>query len=136
MRRAGVLLPALVLVTSCGREGSSEPGHANNRAAGDAASCVQAYAPDTLMLRSFAFDGTVTSIEIREDPRLPEGEQGVPWVTFEVHRWFKIGSASEVGVWMENLNVNSSVGAVEAEPGTRLFVPLKLRPQGATCSVG
>lgn len=46
-------LAGLVFVTSCGREGSSEPGHANNRAAGDAASCVQAYAPDTLVLRSF-----------------------------------------------------------------------------------
>lgn len=133
MRRAGELLATLILLTSCGKDVSSEsPGRTNNQAAGDAAECVQAYAPDTLVLRSFAFDGTVTSIEIREDSRLPEGEQEVPWVTFEVHRWFKGGSASEVGVWIENLNVNTTVGTIEAEPGTRLLVSGEPRWGGDT----
>lgn len=43
-------------------------------------------------------------------------------MSFEVHRWFKGATAPEVGVWIENLNIESSVGAVEAEPGTRLLV--------------
>ena len=34
----------------------------------------------------------------------------------------KGGSASEVGVWIENLNVNTTVGTIEAEPGTWLLV--------------
>lgn len=27
-----------------------------------------------------------------------------------------------IGVWIENLNVNTTVGTIEAEPGTRLLV--------------
>ena len=42
------------------------------------------------------------------------------------------GWASEVGVWIENLNVNSSVGTVEAEPGTRLLVSGEPRWGGDT----
>ena len=117
------LVLALVLMTSCGGESTSQsPGLGNDQAVEAAASCVQTYAPDTLVQRSFAFDGTVTSIEIRKDPRLPEGERAVRWVSFHVHRWFRGGTAPEVAVWIENLNIESSIGAVEAEPGTRLLV--------------
>jgi hypothetical protein len=87
-----------------------------------ASSCVESYSPDTLIHRSFAFDGTVRDVEVRTDARLPEGEQDVPWVAFEVNRWFRGGSARELGVWVEALNVETSAGAIPAEPGTRLLV--------------
>lgn len=123
MRGVGTLSIALALLTSCGGGSTAQPpGPPSIEAQGQAASCVQTYAPDTLVQRAFALDGTVTSIEVREDPRLPQGEQEVPWVTLEVHRWFKGGTAREVGVWMENLNIETSVGSVDAEPGTRLLV--------------
>lgn len=84
--------------------------------------CVQTYSPDTLVQRSFAFDGTVLSVGLRKDAHLPEGEDKVPWVTFEVNRWFRGGSASRVGVWVDVLNTETSVGTIEAERGTRLLV--------------
>ena len=77
-------------MTSCGRESTSQsPGLGNDQVVEAAASCVQTYAPDTLVQRSFAFDGTVTSIEVREDPRLPEGKPEVRSVSFHVHHWFR-----------------------------------------------
>jgi hypothetical protein len=85
-------------------------------------SCVEDYSPATLVERSFAFDGTVGSIELRRDPHLPPGENEVHWLTFNVNRWFRGGSASQVGVWIDALNLETSVGTIEAEPGTRLLV--------------
>jgi hypothetical protein len=87
-----------------------------------AASCVEVYGPETLPNRSFAFDGTVASIETRSDPKLPVGERKTPWVTFDVNEWFLGGSGDTVAIWMDQLNVETSVGAVTAEVGTRLLV--------------
>jgi hypothetical protein len=89
------------------------------------ASCVEQYSPDTLRNRAFAFDGTVVSIELRSDSKLQlEGEEDprIPWVTFSVHRWDRGGSGDEVGVWVENLNIETSAGTIRGEPGTRLLV--------------
>lgn len=46
----------------------------------------------------------------------------MPWVTFDVDRWFRGGSASQVGVWAENLNTETSVGIISGEIGTRLLI--------------
>lgn len=97
----------------------------------DASSCVEVYGLNTLLNRSFAFDGTVLSIEVRTDPQLPAGEQEVPWVMFDVHRWFKGGQTEAVGVWIENLNIGTPSGTIEAEPGIRLLVSGEPRWGGA-----
>jgi hypothetical protein len=98
------------------------------------ARCVEEYSPDTLRNRAFAFDGTVVSIELRQDPNLEVqgGEDSrEPWVTFSVHHWYRGGSGDEVGVWIENLNMETSVGTITAEPGTRLLVAGEPRWGGA-----
>jgi hypothetical protein len=116
MQEHSHLLPALtgaLLFAACARGGDLET---------VAYSCVEEYSPATLVERSFAFDGTVASIELRSDPHLPPGENEVHWVTFAVNRWFRGGSAPQVGVWLDDLNLETSVGIIEAEPGTRLLV--------------
>jgi hypothetical protein len=98
------------------------------------ASCVEEYSPRTLRNRAFAFDGTVISIELRTDPKLEvedEEDSRIPWVTFSVHRWYRGGSGDDVGVWLENLNIETSAGTVTAEPGTRLLVTGEPRRGGA-----
>ena len=87
-----------------------------------AASCIEVYSPKTLAKRSFAFDGTLLSIESRIDPKLPSAEESGSWVTFDVHQWFEGGSGESVGIWMDFLNVETSAGTITAEPGTRLLV--------------
>ena len=123
LRAVSIVVALAVLVTACAR-GVDQPTLEERDVdpAGAAFSCVQNYSTETLVRRSFAFDGTVLAVEIRPDPHLPEGEDEVPWVTFEVNRWFRGGSASEVGVWVEVPNTETSAGTISAEPGTRLLV--------------
>ena len=123
------LIVAVVLGAACGSEpeprpqGEPPPGAETSSTSTDtAASCVEVYSPEALVNRSFAFDGTVTSIETRTDPKLPAGEGETPWVTFDVNAWFLGGSADTVGIWMDGLNVESSAGSVTAEVGSRLLV--------------
>ena len=87
-----------------------------------AASCVEVYSPETLANRSFAFDGTIASIETRTDPKLPADQREAPWVWFVVHQWFKGGSGETVGIWMDGVNIETSAGTVAAQEGTRLLV--------------
>jgi hypothetical protein len=144
IRFASVLVALALLGPACGRDDRPLPagtavgqpaaqraGGEEGQPAGTAYSCVETYSAETLGRRAFAFDGTVLEVETRTDPRLPQGEDEVPWVTFEVNRWFKAGSASEVGVWIETLNVETSVGTISAEPGTRLLVAGEPRWGGA-----
>jgi len=135
MSRTLRLLPILVALAifapACARGEDLPPGEEQAVEPADAADrCVQTYSAETLVQRSFAFDGTVLTIEIRTDPRLREGEDEVPWVTFEVNRWFRGGSASEVGVWVDGLNTETSVGIISAELGTRLLVAGEPRWEG------
>jgi hypothetical protein len=81
-----MLAAGLVYAAACGGdhpppEGASE-GESLRPAA---ASCVETYSPQTLRHRAFAFDGTPVSVEDRRDPRLPAGQDHVPWVTFRVN---------------------------------------------------
>lgn len=124
-------LAALALLASmasaCAGEAADPPpadpgGQPQGSSTEVAASCVEVYSPETLDNRSFAFDGTVTSIETRTDPKLPTGEQEVPWVTFDVSQWFIGGAEPTVGIWMDGLNVETSTGTISAEEGTRLLV--------------
>jgi hypothetical protein len=127
---AHALLALAVLSSACSerseppaRAASAEPEDAPAGSSSEtAALCVEVYSPETLANRSFAFDGTVVSIETRTDPKLPAGQRETPWVTFDVHDWYLGGSGGEVGVWMDGLNVETSVGFIEAETGTRLLV--------------
>lgn len=123
LRHVPILVALAVLVSACAQEGNQPAGQDGAvEPAGAAYSCVETYSAETLVRRSFAFDGTVLATEVRTDPRLPEGEGKVPWVTFEVNRWFRGGSVSEVGVWIEVLNTETSAGIIRAVPGTRLLV--------------
>jgi hypothetical protein len=128
MRRAATLISVLagvaLLGAACGRAGDRQSAREDVEGGPVAVSntCVQTYSPDTLIERSFAFDGTVASIELRTDSHLPDGENEVPWVTFVVNQWFRAGSAPRIGVWMDSLNIETSAGTIEAEPGARLLV--------------
>ncbi len=95
-------------------------------------SCVETYSPENLKHRGFAFDGTITAIELRDDPVMADGGEGeaakVPWVTFKVSQWYTGEAGSEVGVWMPGLQTSGtgsqiiSTGTLSGDVGTRLLV--------------
>jgi hypothetical protein len=122
----GLAGAAGLLAAGCGGEGEdgSEVEDAVAPPAA-AASCVETYSAEALARRAFAFDGTIVSVELREDPTLSDsvGETAmVPWVTFDVNRWYKGGSGEQVGIWVEHLGTPTSAGAIGGEPGARLLV--------------
>jgi hypothetical protein len=89
-------------------------------------SCVKAYSPETLAENAFAFDGTVTGIGPARTERSPHP---VPLdlrsVTFQVHTWFKGGSAGTAVVDMASPAAGGATGAEGApayQIGTRLLV--------------
>lgn len=90
---------------------------------GAAQSCVKAYSPETLAENAFAFDGTVTGIGPARTERSP---QPVPLdlrsVTFQVHTWFKGGSAGTAAVDMASPAATGTTGAPAYQIGTRLLV--------------
>jgi hypothetical protein len=139
VRRSAFGVTAIAVVLTAGAcEGQAAPDTSprdeGQAVAPPAASCVEQYSPDTLRHRAFAFDGSVASIELRSDPRLQleqEEDVRIPWVTFSVHRWYRGGSGDEIGVWVEDLNVETSAGTIRAEPGTRLLVAGEPRWGGA-----
>lgn len=140
MRRSVLVLAAAVALipsaVGCWRQATpgGSPEGEGQPAEPVATRCVEEYSPDTLRNRAFAFDGTVVSIDLRQDPQLEveeEDDSRVPWVSFSVHRWYRGGSGDEVGVWIENLNIETSAGTITAEPGTRLLVAGEPRWGGA-----
>lgn len=94
-----------------------------------AAQCVKAYSPETLAENAFAFDGTVTGIGPARTGRSPHP---VPLdlrsVTFQVHTWFKGGSAGTAVVDMSPPAVGAGTDDATSEHvpayqiGTRLLV--------------
>ncbi len=130
--RVAVVVLALALTSACANRTDGEStsdtddrgaeSSSTSSSTSTAASCVEVYSPETLARRAFAFDGIVMSIEMRADPKLPEGQSELPWVTFEVNEWYLGGSDPTVGIWMDGLNVDTSAGTSTAEIGTRLLV--------------
>jgi hypothetical protein len=88
-----------------------------------AASCVEAYSPEAVAGRAFAFDGTVTAIGPARSNR-PGVELPLSAVTFEVHTWFGGGSGDTVTVDMDTPPPNTWIepSVPRYEIGTRLLV--------------
>jgi len=86
---------------------------------------IEQYSAKALRQRAFAFDGTVAGVETRVDPKLPDGDQERSWVTFQVHRWFRGGTADEVAVWFDGRR------EFGLDPGVRLLVSGQPRWGGA-----
>jgi hypothetical protein len=84
------------------------------------ASCALVYGVDTLRQRSWAFDGTVTAISEGRDSRLG----AVPVAIFDVHRWYKGGSGTEVTVQIGERVPQGNVVAddIATGVGSRLLV--------------
>ena len=94
-------------------------------------SCVERFSPETLKGRTIAFDGTITNIELRDDPVVEDiaGEAPTsPWVTFQVNQWYNGGKGSQTGMWLQGVPTEppstqiTSVGSIDASVGTRLLV--------------
>ncbi|WP_436795044.1 hypothetical protein [Actinospongicola halichondriae] len=81
-----------------------------------AASCVAAFSAETLRARSFAFDGTVATVEEAQDPKAPEPETGMLRVTFEVNEWFAGGDGDTADVWVPRAVVVGDRLLVSGEP--------------------
>jgi hypothetical protein len=88
-------------------------------------SAIEQYSAKSLRQRAFAFDGTVVGIETRVDSKLPDGDQERSWVTFQVHRWFRGGTADEVPIWFDGRR------EFGLDPGVRLLVSGQPRWGGA-----
>jgi hypothetical protein len=93
-----------------------------------AAQCVKMYSPETLAEQAFAFDGTVTGIGPARTERGTQSSQDLRSVTFQVHTWFKGGSAGTAVVDMSPPAAGAGTGDATSEhvpayqSGTRLLV--------------
>ena len=137
-----VLGGGMVLASAMGLFGGTTPGNDPGLLASDqtgpgmSAMCIEVYSPETIVHRTFAFDGTVRNIEIKDVPggELDGGFQEY-WVTFDVHRWYAGGEGDEASVWMNSRwIVESDTIGPENEPfglGSRLLVSGEPR-DGAT----
>lgn len=90
--------------------------------------CVEAYGPQTLARRSFAFDGTVT--KVGSAPSTSENADPSVPVMFRVERWFRGGDAAEVTVAMFPPGQVTSVGGGDYAVGDRLLVSGEPRSGG------
>lgn len=83
------------------------------------ASCVEAYSERALAGRTFAFDGTVLSVE-----RPSAGDRADPYVpvTFRVARWYRGGQGDRATVAMLPPEAGTSVGGDRWTVGSRLLV--------------
>ncbi|MEU8183687.1 hypothetical protein AB0B85_09930 [Micromonospora sp. NPDC049044] len=93
-----------------------------------AAQCVKPYSPETLAEQAFAFDGTVTGIGPARTERSTHPRQDLRSVTFQVHTWFRGGSAGTAMVDMSPPAAGPGTGDATSEHvpayqiGTRLLV--------------
>ncbi|WP_422740348.1 hypothetical protein ACN263_14595 [Micromonospora sp. WMMD729] len=93
-----------------------------------AAQCVKAYSPRTLAEQGFAFDGTVTGIGPARTERGNQPPVDLRAVTFQVHTWFRGGSAGTavVDMWPPTAGTGTGDATAEHAPayqvGTRLLV--------------
>ncbi len=111
----------LALAVACGGSADATPQPRSVQPASSAASCVARFSPETIRERAFAFDGTVESVEMRVDPKLPleEGQRpDLAWVTFTVNQWFNGGDSQTVEIWVDS---RTPGGVWPLEPGDRLL---------------
>ena len=93
-----------------------------------AAQCVKMYSPQTLAEQAFAFDGTVTGIGPARTERSTHPPRDLRSVTFQVHTWFKGGSAGTAVVDMSPPAAGAGTSDAMSEHvpayqiGTRLLV--------------
>ncbi|WP_433539001.1 hypothetical protein ACQPZK_15730 [Micromonospora sp. CA-249363] len=93
-----------------------------------AAQCVKGYSPETLAEQAFAFDGTVIGIGPARTGRGTHPPEDLRSVTFQVHAWFRGGSAGTTVVDMSPPTAAAGTGDVTFEHapayqvGTRLLV--------------
>ena len=100
---------------------------------GAAEACVEAYSPEAVAGRSFAFDGTVTAIGPAASNR-PGVELPLAGVTFRVNEWFRGGEGETVTVDMDApqpANSSSEPSVPAYAVGTRLLVSGEPRWGGA-----
>jgi hypothetical protein len=88
---------------------------------GEAMNCVEAYGPETLANRAFAFDGTVTGIA----EAAPDDELSIiadVEVTFRIEQWLRGGDAGQFTVSMIPPDADTSAGNGSYQVGSRLLV--------------
>ena len=99
---------------------------------GGVASCAEAYAPDALTGRAFAFDGVVLDIGPSVSDRGDGVNLGLPGVTFKVREWFSGGRTDTVTVDVQTTGSPESSDAVHAYGiGSRLLVSGEARWGGS-----
>ncbi|SCG40084.1 hypothetical protein [Micromonospora humi] len=92
------------------------------------AQCVKTYSPRALAEQAFAFDGTVTGIGPARTGRGTQPPRDLRSVTFQVHTWFRGGSAGTAVVDMSPPAARAGTGDATSEHvpayriGTRLLV--------------
>jgi len=84
-----------------GDEGMQDPasptaGRSGPLPDGGAASCVEAYSPQAVEGRSFAFDGEVLGVGPSVSDRGDSADLDLPGVTFTVREWFSGGRGDTV----------------------------------------
>lgn len=141
---AAVILLTLGAVAGCSQDRSdvgtpvvrsdaaapaTPPAPSSNRRHSDtsnaaAASCVEAYSPDAVASRAFAFDGVIVSLGRSVSDRGDGADLGLPGVTFEVREWFVGGANGTVTVDMQ-------LPTEELQVGSRLLVSGEARWGGA-----
>jgi hypothetical protein len=97
---------------------------------GIAASCVEAYDPQTLAKRSFAFDGIVASVGKSSASGSEVIDPYVP-VVFNVNHWYRGGDGGSVTVAMFPPGAHTGVNNATYDVGSRLLVSGEPRFGGA-----
>lgn len=124
LRRLAPFVLLAVLAVACSSSTPSRPqGRVSPTESADSSggtslgSCVERYSPETLTARSFAFDGTVSSVEKGTT------ETGSDSVTFSVNRWYK-GGDDGGSVTLKAFGVGgvTSAGSISGTAGERLLV--------------
>ena len=117
--------------------GVEEPLPDEGQAVVTSGSCAELYSPETLAERGIAFDGTVTAIELRDDPVMGGEGTKTPWVTFKVNRWYRGGEGDTYSMWANISPIAGEDGTttmysdgVRASEGTRLLVAGEQRDAG------
>ncbi|MGC4768417.1 hypothetical protein ACLQ25_05460 [Micromonospora sp. DT44] len=95
-----------------------------------ATQCVKAYAPETLAEQAFAFDGTVTGIGPARTERGANPPLDLRSVKFQVHTWFRGGSAGTAVVDMSPPAAGAGTGDATSEAGPAYQVGTRLLVSG------